>query len=344
MSEVKTVSEKRLCLLCQLVFVGTTRLCPNDGTPLVAIADPLIGTDVAQGYKLLEQIGRGAMGSVYKAVSLTDPDEIVAVKVLHKSLLNDVEPVRRFQLEAQLTSRLSHRNIVSVDDYGIIDDGRPYMIMDLIEGTGINDIVDREGPMDVARALPIFQQLASALGHAHNNNIVHRDVKLSNVMLVNMGHQRDVVKLVDFGIAKHFEFDQADGEYSGNNEGITAAGQVVGSPLYMSPEQCMGQPLDHRTDIYSLGCVMYYVLTGHPVFSAESVVELMQQQISRQPGAMASPSHAVPQFIEEIVFNCLAKMPEDRYQSMEELEEELEIAMTRLVTPQFAQVKLRRVA
>lgn len=341
MTEVKTLSEKRLCLLCQLVFVGTTRLCPNDGTPLVAIQDPLIGTVLAQGYRLMEQIGRGAMGSVYRAESVDDPDEVVAVKVLHKSLLNDVEPVRRFQLEAKLTSRLSHRNIVSVDDYGVIDDGRPYMIMDIIEGTGINDIIEREGPMDVLRALPIFQQLASGLAHAHANNIVHRDVKLSNIMLVNIGQQRDVVKLVDFGIAKEFDLDS---ELASSHESVTAAGQVVGSPLYMSPEQCMGQPLDHRTDIYSLGCVMYYVLTGRPVFSAESVIELMQQQISRQPGSMASPQHAVPEFVEDIVLNCLAKMPEDRYQSMAEVENELMAAMTILVTPQLAPARLRRVA
>ncbi len=316
-------SDKRMCLVCQLVFVGTTRKCPNDGTPLVLISDPLIGTTLAQGYQLIEQVGRGAMGSVYKAID--EYGEVVAVKVLHKSLVGELEPVRRFQMEAQLTSRLSHRNIISVDDFGVLSDGRPYMIMDFIEGQSINTLVE-SGPMAMQDALPIFVQVASALAHAHEKNIIHRDVKLSNIMLINLPYQRNVVKLVDFGIAKQLG---TDSPFEDQN-GLTDGGQVVGSPLYMSPEQCMGQALDYRTDIYSLGCVMFYVLTGRPVFTAESVMLLMRHQISRQPQSLRAVTGSVSEEVERVVLKTLAKMPEDRYQTMNEVIADLEHALSRV--------------
>jgi len=320
-------SDKRMCLVCQLVFVGTTLYCPHDSTPLVLISDPLIGVTLAQGFKLVEAVGRGAMGSVYKAISTVDAGEIVAVKILHKSLVGDLEPVRRFKMEAELTSRLSHRNIISVDDFGLLDDGRPYMIMDFVSGVCISDIIERNGPMALQEALPIFMQVASALAHAHEQNIIHRDVKLSNIMLVNMPHQRDVVKLVDFGIAKKL---QSGDDYREENRGVTEGGQVVGSPLYMSPEQCMGQTLDRRTDVYSLGCVMYYVLTGRPVFTAESVMQLMQHQIARMPKSLRALTPSINEEVERIVLKALAKDPEDRYQSMGELFSALEQALAHL--------------
>lgn len=321
-------SDKRICLVCQLVFVGTARYCPNDNTPLVLISDPLIGTTVAQDYKLIEQVGRGATGTVYKAVNVADVNEVVAVKILHKSLLGDLEPVRRFQKEAELTSRLSHRNIISVDDFGLLDDGRPYMIMDYVEGTCISDIIERQGPMSLQEALPIFMQVASALAHAHEQNIIHRDVKLSNLMLLNVPYQRHVLKLVDFGIAKKLEMGD---EYIDENRGITECGQVVGSPLYMSPEQCMGQTLDTRTDIYSLGCVMYYMLTGSPVFTAESVMQLMQHQIARKPKSLRSLTPSITEEVDKIVLKALAKAPQDRYQSMNDLFQALENALSHIV-------------
>ncbi len=317
-------SDKRMCLVCQLAFVGTTKKCPNDGTPLVLISDPLIGSFLDQGYQIIEQVGRGAMGSVYKANG--EDGEIVAVKVLHKSLVGELEPVRRFQMEAELTSRLSHRNIITVDDFGVLEDGRPYMIMDYIEGECINDIVDAYGPLSLQEALPIFIQVAQALGYAHEQNIIHRDVKLSNIMLINLPHQRNVVKLVDFGIAKQLT---SDCSFEDQN-GLTDAGQVVGSPLYMSPEQCMGQALDHRTDIYSLGCVMYYALTGRPVFTAESIMQLMRHQIARPPQPLRTLTSSVSEEVEKIVLKALAKRPEDRYQSMNEMVADLEQALDRV--------------
>jgi serine/threonine-protein kinase len=227
-------------------------------------------------------------------------------------------------MEAELTSRLSHPNIISVDDFGVLDDGRPYMIMDFVEGTCISDVIERHGPMSLPDALPIFMQIASALAHAHNQNIIHRDVKLSNIMLINLPHQRAVVKLVDFGIAKKLQ--PGDG-YKDENCGITEGGQVVGSPLYMSPEQCMGEPLDNRTDVYSLGCVMYYVLTGRPVFTAESVMQLMQLQIARQPKSLRALTPSITEEVERMVLKALAKTPDHRFQSMNQLLEALEKAL-----------------
>ncbi|MFA6209010.1 MAG: serine/threonine-protein kinase [Candidatus Obscuribacterales bacterium] len=337
--EESVVSEKRLCLLCQLVYVGSTRICPTDGTPLVIVSDPLLGTVLPEGFRIISQIGRGAMGTVYRAEGL-DGGEVVAVKVLHRSLSNDLEPVLRFKREAELSSQLSHRNIVSVDSFGILDDGRPYMTMDLVEGVCLDKLVSKEGAMRLERALPIFIQLAQAISHAHSSQIVHRDIKLSNVMLL-AGEGQDIVKLFDFGIAKIYHEDGLPSE----DDSLTVTGQVVGSPLYMSPEQCLGQPLDNRSDIYSLGCLMHYVLMGQPVFTAGNVMALMQQQVSNQPRvALAnSASSAASEAIQSIILVCLEKMPEDRYQTMEEVCREL-VKTQRLLASGECETKNHKVA
>lgn len=338
--EESVVSEKRLCLLCQLVYVGSTRICPTDGTPLVIVSDPLLGTVLPEGFRIISQVGRGAMGTVYRAESL-DGGDVVAVKVLHRSLSNDLEPVLRFKREAELSSQLSHRNIVSVDSFGILDDGRPYMTMDLVEGVCLDKLVIKEGAMRLERALPIFIQLAQAISHAHSSQIVHRDIKLSNVMLLAGEGQVDIVKLFDFGIAKIYHDDGLPSE----DDSLTVTGQVVGSPLYMSPEQCLGQPLDNRSDIYSLGCLMHYVLMGQPVFTAGNVMALMQQQVSNQPRvALAnSASSSASEAIKNIILVCLEKMPEDRYQTMEELCREL-VKTQRLLASGECETKNHKVA
>lgn len=327
-SDLQPETNKRYCLMCRLEFVGAVSHCPQDGTPLVVMSDPFIGSVVQDKYQVLRQVGRGAMGTVYAAREL-DTDAIIALKVLHRSLVSDLRAVKRFQAEASHTSQLSSPHTISTEDYGFTDDGRPFMVMDFVEGRGLNTILDDE-TIDLARGLKILIQIADGLAHAHDQGLVHRDVKPSNIMIVaDEATGDDIVKIVDFGISK---------SVMDIEESITQTGQVVGSPLYMSPEQCLGDVLDHRTDIYSLGCLMYHLLTGTTMFHAETVVEMLQAQIGRMPRAMSAVKKDLPRDLDQIMYKAVAKDPAMRYQSMQEYATALRLCYMRLCNRPKVQV------
>lgn len=274
------------------------------------------GTVFAERYQVLCTLGRGSTGIIYKANHLF-LQRHVAVKILHPQLVAEAESVARFKREAQAISCLSHPNIISIYDFGITNAGQPYLVMDFSEGQTLGKRIEVKEHLSLAEGLPIFIQACDALDHAHQRGVIHRDVKPGNMLLVQDERGQEILKLVDFGIAKLLEAEQ--------QIQVTQNGDVLGSPLYMSPEQCMGQALDHRTDIFSLGCTMYMALMGREPFVGENVLDTMYRRTvdDARPFAEIRPDIDLPQGIEAIVMKALARDAESRYQSMAELKEDL---------------------
>ncbi len=308
------------CLACGAQLPFTLAVCPKDGTYLVGgDQESLVGTTLSERYEVMSVIGEGGMGVVYKARHLI-MGRMVAIKTLHSHLVSNQKTTQRFKREATLAQELDHPNIVSVFDFGVTPKGQPYLVLSYLEGIGLDEILKRDGALSTERALRIFSQVADGLGHAHAKGIVHRDLKPSNIMLVNSAGESDLVKIVDFGIAKALPESGLDPVY------LTQIGETFGSPLYMSPEQCMGSQLDARSDIYTLGCVMYESLTGRVPIRGANTVETMTKHVSQPPLPFKSvrPDIAVPAELERVVFKALRKEPEKRYQSLFELKKDLD--------------------
>lgn len=280
--------------------------------------DLLVGVTLEDRYYVMSLLGKGGMSLVYKAKD-KKTGEVVAVKCLRTQVLGDEMVVKRFQREAEVLNRLNHPRIVQFFGYGTNRRGQPYFVMDYLVGTSLGDILRREGHLDLGRFQDIFVQVAAAIGHAHKHDAVHRDIKPGNIMLVEKGGTSDYVKIVDFGIAKVTEGTQK----------LTRLGEVWGSPIYMSPEQCVGQNIDARTDIYSLGIVMYEALTGEVPFLGRNYADTMMKQMSEEPPPFkqANPNVDIPPALEQIVFRAIQKKPDDRYQTMGELKTDLERAL-----------------
>jgi serine/threonine protein kinase/tetratricopeptide (TPR) repeat protein len=309
---------KGTCMHCNQEFFGVS-ICPNDGQPIqMTKEDPLVGNILADRFEVLAKLGEGGMSAVYKARHML-MDRIVAIKLLFAS---DIQSLKRFQLEAKLACNLNHINIVSVFDFGVSNKGQPYLVMDYLEGRSLGDCVKVDGPMHLDRALGIFTQACDALTYAHKRDVIHRDLKPSNFMLVLDDNYSELLKVVDFGIAKQMSFEDAAGQ------GLTKTGEVFGSPLYMAPEQCLGRRLDARADIYSMGCVMYEVLTGTPPLVGVNALDTLHKHINEDPlpFAITNPRCAnLPPMLERLVFKALARDVDQRYQSMLELWTDLEV-------------------
>ncbi len=287
------------------------------GDQNVSAPDKFVGTTIAERYEILDIAGRGGMSVVYRARHLLT-QKIVALKLMHSHLLADENAVRRFQQEAKAASRLHHNNAISVQDMGLTDDGQPFLTMDYLEGRSLSEEIKNYKRIDPTRCIHIFLQVCSALAHAHDQRIVHRDLKPSNVMLIQSDDDSDYVKVVDFGIAKIL----MEGSESLK---LTATGDVFGSPYYMSPEQCMGQQLDARSDIYSMGCLMFEALTGRVPHEGKNVLETMYKHTNLATPALTDIK-GDPRLmlrLDQILQKCMAKVPEQRYQSMIELRDDL---------------------
>lgn len=283
---------------------------------LKELTDPWIGA-IINNYEILERVGEGGMSVVYKANHL-GLRKHVAVKMLLPHLVANASSLQRFQQEAQAASTLTHPAVVTVLDYGVFDGRQPYLVMDLLKGQPLSAIIKNEGRMPAAKAVGIFIQICDALAHAHDLKIIHRDLKPSNIILESQNPDR--IKIVDFGIAKIMPHEGADAI------ALTQTGEVFGSPLYMSPEQCKGEKLDGRSDIYSMGCLMYELLCGSPPISGSNMLEILYRHINETPQEFkkVAKNAPIPKQLEAIVFKALAKDPADRYQSMRALEEDLE--------------------
>ncbi|MGD9682877.1 MAG: serine/threonine protein kinase [Candidatus Obscuribacterales bacterium] len=267
-----------------------------------------------ENFELVRVIGRGGMGTVLQ-VKERVTGEHLALKLLHAA--DDPMAVKRFEQEAASASVLDHPNLVAVKDYGMLDEGSPYLTMEYTEGETLSEIIERQVFLDEKEAMEIFIQIGNAMAHAHSRGVIHRDLKPGNIIVEQSGGY-PIVKIVDFGIAR-----QVDGSTLST---ITRTGEVFGSPEYMSPEQCRGDLLDQRTDIYSLGCVMYECLTGRSAFAAPNPVKVILKQLHYNVDGFRRKYRTldISESMESIVCHCLAKNPDERYQHMAELVKDLE--------------------
>ena len=274
---------------------------------------------LGKDYEVLALLGEGGMGYVYK-VKDKRKNQLVAVKVVRPELAADPRALKRFEQEAEAAMGLIHPNLVPVYGQGMTGDGAPYLVMEYQEGTPLDKLLKQETKIEADRAVDIFMQICAALEHAHAKGIVHRDLKPSNIVLTAAKGNKDVVRIVDFGIAKVLAAPE-----SRESLDLTNTGDLFGSPGYMSPEQCMGYQLDARSDIYSLGCVMYELLSGKPPFQSDNPVQTIVKHLSEAPERLLRPvggTH-IPVNLEALVLRCLEKDPRNRYQTMEQLRKDL---------------------
>ncbi len=277
---------------------------------LVPPPDPLIGTLVGERYRVTDLIGRGGMGAVYRAEHV-HMRKSVALKVLHREMTALDEVVARFEREAIAAGRIEHPNVVQARDFGRLPDGAFYLVLEYVEGRVLDRVLRDEGEtFSVERVLNITGQIAEALQAAHEKKIVHRDLKPDNVILVERGDEPEVVKVLDFGIAKISVHERH------TDQPITQAGTVFGTPEYMSPEQAAGQAVDHRGDLYSLGLLMYRMLAGNPPFTSTDVQAVLMMQITQPPPEI---DRALPTEVHELLFELLEKDPDARIQSASEV-------------------------
>ena len=294
--------------------------------PEVTSSERLLGTVLDGKYRIQRELGRGGMGTVFAAIQ--DPiDRQVAIKVLLSSLVGDEVAMLRFEREARTISRMRHPNTVTIYDFGRTPANEPYIVMELLEGETLGDVLRRDGRVEPWRACRIIRQACASLAEAHREGIVHRDLKPDNIFLTSLGEATDWVKVLDFGLAKLADNDATPR--------ITQQGKVFGTPRYMSPEQANGSPIDHRSDIYGLGVILFEMLTGMAPFSAETILALLLKHISDPPPPFAQirPDLQIDPRLEHVVREALAKDPLDRPQSVSQLGQMLE-ALERTSAPE----------
>jgi serine/threonine protein kinase len=268
--------------------------------------DPLIGQIIAGRFELERRIGSGGMGLVYRALQ-ADMDRRVAVKVLHPELSDDPETKERFNREMRATTRIEHPNSVRVYEHGE-HAGRLYLAMELCEGRPLEDLIAVEAPLDPARTASIGMQIAQALAAAHEEKIVHRDLKPENVMLVDRYGQKEVVKVLDFGLARVGENESGDSR-------LTASGVRVGTPSYMAPEYVTTFAFDHRSDLYALGVILYRMSTGKLPFSGRPFEIIEQAVTGTAPSPASLAPLTTPPWLDELIVALMAKNPADRPRS-----------------------------
>ncbi|MGA3168239.1 MAG: protein kinase [Terriglobia bacterium] len=332
----------KTCSTCQGSYPNNFVICPQDGTPLQETGTWSEGSVIRGKYRLLSKVGQGGMGSVYKALHLAF-DELRALKVIAPELMSDELFVKRFKHEAVITRKLQHPNAVRVDDIDEAEDGRPFIVMEFIEGISLKKLIRDEGPLQVERVCALMKQAAAALDAAHRLGMVHRDIKPDNIALVNTP-EGEMVKVLDFGIAKLKEA-RMGGEAAGMT--LTGTGVVIGTPQYMSPEQAMGKrgdELDGRADLYSLGIVMYQMLTADLPFKADTTMEMLLAHMQKPPAPIRAlhPELNVPEPVAALTMRLLEKNRDLRPASGRALIQEIEkaeaqvadVGATRVVPPE----------
>ncbi len=337
------LAKMRICPRCRAEYPQSERFCTRDNMVLVEQADMDRIDGVVGNYHLHEILGRGGMGTVYQGEHVYIKKK-VAVKVLHRQFAKYEEAVTRFLREARAASSINHPNIVDVTDFGPLDDGGVYFVMEYLEGTSLEDLIEQEGAIELHRSLNVANQISLALAAAHEKNIVHRDLKPDNIMLIKKPGRRDVVrslgaseetatgqfvieredqfdfvKVLDFGIAKVIAPDDLQPSQ-------TIKGAVFGTPEYMSPEAARGEDVDSRADIYSLGVILFDMLCGRPPFEAQAAAEVLAMHINREPPVPSefAPHREITPAADDVILRAMNKDPDRRFQTMDEMRMELQ--------------------
>lgn len=317
----------RSCPQCGLQHPDSVEYCSVDGTKLSTMDTvppdarglPYQPGQVLGSYRLVDLIGEGGMGFVYLAEH-TRLGRQVALKVLRSEYADNPSAVRRFFGEARAVNQINHENIVQITDFIEQPGSANYYIMELLEGNNLSHLITDHGAMSPHRAMAITLQVAKALDVVHGAGTIHRDLKSENIILIERGGQPDFVKLLDFGLAKLFE------TVDGKPMSQTAEGAILGTPEYMSPEQAAGKKVDHRTDIYSLGVVLYEMVTGKKPFTGSDLGDLVIQHLTTTPARPAKRKDArykIPKGLDQLIMDCLGKEPDQRPQAMREVVQRL---------------------
>ncbi len=307
------------CPECGQRFLGNEEFCPKDGATLAEMdattEDPLVGTTLDGRYTIDKKLGEGGMGVVYLATHAIIGKKC-AVKVLRGELSGETEVAERFTQEARAAAAIGNEHIIEITDFGQLPDGAAYFVMEFLDGQALQDLLEEEEKAADDRVLHIIVQCCDALSAAHNIDVVHRDLKPDNIFLITKSGDSDFVKILDFGIAK----------VARESGRLTRTGVIFGTPQYMSPEQAAGTNIDARTDVYSLGIIMYEMLTGHVPFEADTFMGVLTKHLYEEP---IPPRRLVPpvdisQSTESVVLKAIAKKPEKRYQSMAEFRQDVQ--------------------
>lgn len=314
------------CPICGREYSTETQVCPEDNSPLQADltlggetpVDPLIGYTLDDKYRIEKRLGIGGMGTVYRARHLLI-DRAVAVKVLNPRFVEDEAAQLRFRREARAAGRLQHTNAVGVTDFGTTSEGYVYIVMELLEGRTLREVLAKEAPLDTARAVALMLQTAAAVAAAHDAGIIHRDLKPANIFIVQSSEVPAVVKVLDFGIAKL----AAEALEEDDSKSLTLVGAMIGTPRYMSPEQCDGVELTPAADVYSLGVILYEMLSGVVPFSGSTPLAIAMKHASEQPRHPSEYVASIPAALEKVVLHALEKRPEDRPANAAEFRVEL---------------------
>jgi len=319
-TDAQPVAVLKVCPQCGTEYETAARFCPADGTALRPKgSDSLIGSVLADRYHILKRIGEGGMGRVYLGEHVK-MNRQCAIKVMSPALVNDAESASRFAREASNAARIIHPNVAAVFDYGE-SDGLVYLVMEFVDGEPLSRLLAREAPFALERAIDLGRQIADGLGAAHELGIVHRDLKPDNILVSRSRSGREVVKVVDFGIAKAMQ--------EGAGEALTRTGLVIGTPEFMSPEQLLGDTIDARSDLYALGCIMHLMLTAAPAFDAPTREQMIKRRLSENPPHAQALDPGIPDAVDRVISRLLARTPDDRYSSAAEVREALSGPHTR---------------
>lgn len=312
------MSAMKKCPQCGKEYEDNWEFCPDDNVPLVEQPHDLTAGSLFAGrFRIIEKIGQGGMGAVYKAIHV-EIDRPCAIKLLAQNIANSQDAVARFKREARLASKIDNPHAVIIYDFGQAQGGMLYLAMEYIDGEPLAKVIAREAPLPLDRVIHITSQIAEALSAAHSIGIVHRDLKPENIMLTRKGNQRDYVKVLDFGIAKMITEEDAGK--------LTQTGFILGTPVYMSPEQLSGEELDPRSDVYSLALIVYEMLSGRLPFEADNTQALMIKRLTSDPIPLSRVLPRVSPEVERVLMAALSRDREQRTASAHQFASELKEA------------------